>query len=93
MSEENTEPPTLASRVDDRVRRDVRWLIDNPEMSMGSSYHDSGSCWTLIEGFREAIRLLTGRARPKQCVCCGEVRESTESVCGQCGCCLDGPCG
>lgn len=93
MSQEQTEPPMSEKRVDSRVRRDVRWLIENPEMTMGSSYHDSGSCWTLIEGFREEIRLLTGRTRPKLCACCGQVREATENVCGQCGCCLDGPCG
>ena len=89
---DDDEPPMTERRIDPRTRDDVRWLIENPDMTKGSSYHDSGSCWTLIEGFREEIRSLTGRVKPKRCVCCGEVRESTELLCGQCGCCLDGPC-
>ena len=93
MSQDDYEPTEFGHRIDAGVRRDVRWLIENPEMTMGSTYHDAGSCWKLIEGFREEIRSLTGRVRPKRCVCCGTIRESTETVCGQCGCCLNGPCG
>jgi uncharacterized protein (DUF433 family) len=39
------------------VEEDVTWLLENPDKSMGSKYHDAGSCWTLIEALRKRLQV------------------------------------
>jgi hypothetical protein len=37
---------------------DVEWLLTHPDKSLGSVYHDAGSCWRLIEALRQKCRDL-----------------------------------
>jgi uncharacterized protein YutD len=38
------------------LERDIQWLLENPGMNMGSSYHDAGKCWRLIEVLVDQLR-------------------------------------
>lgn len=40
------------------VLDDLNFLVDNPNKSMMSTYHDAGSCWDLIETAVAEIRKL-----------------------------------
>ena len=40
------------------VRKDLDFLVNNPKKSLGSTYHDAGGCWTLIEVAVSEIRKL-----------------------------------
>ena len=51
------------------VRKDLKFLVDNPKKTLMSVYHDAGSCWLLIDAAVKEIRRLrakqskTGRNR------------------------------
>lgn len=34
------------------IESDVDWLLSHPQSDMGSKYHDSSSCWKIIESMR-----------------------------------------
>ncbi len=58
---------------------DIQWLLDNPEGSMGSTYHDAGSCWELINALVNRLRDAEGavaaetqRCAALLCVCCSQ---------------------
>ncbi|HEV3144537.1 MAG TPA: hypothetical protein VGZ47_11680 [Gemmataceae bacterium] len=40
------------------VQDDLEFLVNNPDKTMMSSYHDAGSCWQLIDAAVEEIRRL-----------------------------------
>lgn len=52
------------------LRNDLNFLVDNPKKTLGSVYHDAGSCWRLIDVAVKEIRRLRkklgkgGRKRP-----------------------------
>ena len=35
--------------------KDAWWLVFNRDKTLGSIYHDAGSCWRLIDAFREIV--------------------------------------
>ena len=37
------------------IQKDVDKLVENPDITMGAKYHDSGSCWQLIEEMRSRL--------------------------------------
>lgn len=41
--------------TDEEIDRDIDWLLFNPDKTKGAQYHDAGSCWQLIEGFRRRL--------------------------------------
>lgn len=52
------------------VRDDLDFLVNNPKKTLGSVYHDAGSCWLLIEAALKEIRRLRkqlgkGRLKPR----------------------------
>jgi hypothetical protein len=42
----------------DNVRSDLNFLVDNPNKTLRSVYHDAGSCWLLIDVAVREIRRL-----------------------------------
>ena len=51
------------------VRADLDFLVNNPKKTLGSVYHDAGSCWLLIDAAVKEIRKLRkqlsrGRQKP-----------------------------
>lgn len=44
--------------IDKDIENDVQYLIDNPKSSLGSKYHDAGSCWKLIDALIIHIRKM-----------------------------------
>jgi hypothetical protein len=41
-----------------QLHRDLNWLIEHPEGTMMSTYHDAGACWQLIDTALAEIRRL-----------------------------------
>lgn len=33
----------------EEIKRDIKFLLDNPDKTLGSVYHGSGKCWLLID--------------------------------------------
>jgi len=44
--------------IDKQASVDADWLLNNPDKTLGSQYHDAGSCWQLIDAFRYRFILL-----------------------------------
>ncbi len=40
------------------VRSDLNFLVNNPNKTLMSTYHDAGSCWLLIDAALKEIRNL-----------------------------------
>jgi hypothetical protein len=50
------------------VRTDLDFLVKNPDKTLMSTYHDAGSCWSLIDVAVKEIRKLRkklDKGRPK----------------------------
>ena len=39
-----------------QLDKDIQFLLDNPEKTLGSKYHDAASCWELIDALVERLR-------------------------------------
>jgi hypothetical protein len=72
------------------IHEDALRLIDDPELDMGSDYHDAGSCWELIDELRliarehrEALRKCRDNIAEYSCDCFDECGNSR----GQCDRC------
>lgn len=46
---------TLTPETLRELDTDIDWLAENPEGTMGAKYHDSGSCWQLIDRMRDRL--------------------------------------
>ena len=44
--------PAIKKDFSNQAAIDADWLLNNPDKSMGSTYHDAGSCWDLIDALR-----------------------------------------
>ena len=40
------------------LRKDLEFLVNHPDKSLASTYHDAGRCWQLIEAALDEIRAL-----------------------------------
>lgn len=40
------------------IQADLDFLVNNPTKSLGSTYHDAGRCWLLIDAAVKEIRKL-----------------------------------
>lgn len=38
--------------MSDDIMADVEWLLADTDRTLGSKYHDAGSCWELIDAMR-----------------------------------------
>jgi hypothetical protein len=46
----------------EEIEEHIRFLLDNPDKTLGSIYHDAGTTWELVEVLLEKIRDYEDRA-------------------------------
>lgn len=42
--------------MSEELEQHITYLINNPDKTLGSVYHDAGKCWTLIDRLLERVR-------------------------------------
>ena len=47
------------------VRNDLDFLVNNPNKTLASAYHDAGSCWRLIDLAVKEIRKLRKKLKDR----------------------------
>lgn len=57
----SVEPEPYVPEANPETEADVDRLIFEPDITMGSKYHDAGSCWHLIEAMRRRLIAATCR--------------------------------
>jgi len=55
----------LYPKLDSELKNDIEFLVSNPTKTLGSKYHDAGSCWKLIDGLIEYIRNIKNEKESK----------------------------
>lgn len=43
----------------EELQKDIAFLLENPDKTLGSIYHDAGKCWELIEEMLALVRRQT----------------------------------
>ena len=58
LKKEISEPSDTEWNCNQETFTDMNWLVNHPDQTLGSKYHDTGSCWTLIDECLNEIRRL-----------------------------------